>query len=302
MTEQMEGQLTWSDLGLHFGRMSPEPLAATEEKISVPSSKNLSRSPSRKPPRCLRLIKTDGPTPTASWETDGALLTEFSMLNTGESPSGAVESTLSSILLANVPERYYLSAKACEGILRRAERRGKELPPMLKIALEQQMWRDGRAYLSNKVCEGVEKSVNTFQNTGQGWWNESPVGATVRTPCGGDSVKSNLVVEKNQAVRVRYIVRRLTPTECARLQGFPDKWGRPDHKVDFTDEEYRFWMEVRNTNAAINGKAVKEYTKEQMLKWYNGLHTDSAEYKMWGNGIALPPALYVMQGIAEVMQ
>lgn len=101
------------------------------------------------------------------------------------------------------------------------------------------------------------------------------------------------------AVRVRYIVRRLTPTECARLQGFPDKWGHPDKKETLTDDEYRFWLEVRNTHAAINGKAVKDYTKEQMLTWYNKLHSDSAEYKMWGNGIALPNAIYVMQGIAE---
>ena len=96
-----------------------------------------------------------------------------------------------------------------------------------------------------------------------------------------------------------YIVRRLTPTECARLQGFPDKWGHPDHKDDFTDDEYKFWLGVRNTHAAINGKAERQYTKEQMLAWYNKLHTDSAEYRMWGNGIALPTALYVMQGIAE---
>ena len=100
---------------------------------------------------------------------------------------------------------------------------------------------------------------------------------------------------------VHYIVRRLTPTECARLQGFPDNHGHPDSKENFTDEEYRFWLDVRNTHAAINGKATKEYTKEQMLKWYNGLHTDSAEYKMWGNGIALPPALYCMQGMAEAL-
>ena len=99
------------------------------------------------------------------------------------------------------------------------------------------------------------------------------------------------------AVRVQYIVRRLTPTECARLQGFPDDWGHPDHKEDFTDEEYRFWLDVRNTHAAINGKPQKEYTKAQMLTWYNKLHTDSSEYKMWGNGISLPTALYVMQGI-----
>ena len=101
---------------------------------------------------------------------------------------------------------------------------------------------------------------------------------------------------------VRYIVRRLTPTECARLQGFPDGWGHPEHKEDFTDEEYRFWLNVRNTHAAINGKPQKDYTKSQMLTWYNKLHTDSSEYKMWGNGISLPTALYVMQGIAEVLK
>ncbi len=100
---------------------------------------------------------------------------------------------------------------------------------------------------------------------------------------------------------VQYIVRRLTPTECARLQGFPDDWGHPDHKEDFTDEEYRFWLNVRNTHAAINGKLQKDYTKDQMLTWYNKLHTDSSEYKMWGNGIALPPALYIMQGMADVL-
>ena len=96
-----------------------------------------------------------------------------------------------------------------------------------------------------------------------------------------------------------YIVRRLTPTECARLQGFPDTWGHIEPKSDFTDEDYRFWLEVINTHAEINGKAVKDYTKKQMLTWYNKLHNDGAEYKMWGNGIALPCALYVMEGIVN---
>jgi DNA (cytosine-5)-methyltransferase 1 len=99
----------------------------------------------------------------------------------------------------------------------------------------------------------------------------------------------------------RYIVRRLTPTECARLQGFPDLWGHPDKKTDFTDEEYRFWLEVRNNHAAVNGRRTKEYTEKQMLSWYNKLHSDSTEYKLWGNGIALPCALYVMQGIANTL-
>ena len=108
-------------------------------------------------------------------------------------------------------------------------------------------------------------------------------------------------LNSNNVVRIQYIVRRLTPTECARLQGFPDTWGHPDVKTELTDEEYQFWLNVRNTHAAINDKAVKEYTKDQMLKWYNSLHTDSSEYKMWGNGIALPCAFFIMANIADVM-
>lgn len=114
-----------------------------------------------------------------------------------------------------------------------------------------------------------------------------------------DKENFNAVIER---MPPRYIVRRLTPTECARLQGFPDKWGHPDIKEKFTKEEYEFWLDVRNTHANINGKTAKNYTKEQMLSWYNKLHTDAAEYKMWGNGIALPTALYVLQGIADVKE
>ena len=116
---------------------------------------------------------------------------------------------------------------------------------------------------------------------------------------------------------VRWIVRCLTPTECARLQGFADRWAVPIQKDDFTNEEYAFWCKVYLTKLMIDGKVendengdlvyttsrkpFKHKTKEQMLKWYNGLRTDSSEYKLWGNGIALPNALYVMQGIADVL-
>lgn len=117
----------------------------------------------------------------------------------------------------------------------------------------------------------------------------------------GDHNNTLNTIDRPAAVQARYIVRRLTPTECARLQGFPDLWGHLNKKESFTDEEYKFWFEVRNAYAKINNKAVKDYTKAQILTWYNKLHSDSSEYKMWGNGIALPNALYVMQGIAEVV-
>lgn len=61
-------------------------------------------------------------------------------LNIGEFPSAAVESSLSQILQnpTDVPQKYFLSKKACQGILRRAAKRGKELPEVLRIALEGQ--------------------------------------------------------------------------------------------------------------------------------------------------------------------
>ena len=146
------------------------------------------------------------------------------------------------------------------------------------------------------VCYGDAASDRGFQNTGAGWWKKSDIAGTIRA--NGSQWEPATAIVSNVA-KTRYIVRRLTPTECARLQGFADRWGNTDPKSDLTDEEYRFWLEVRNTHAAINGKAVKDYDKKQMLTWYNKLHTDSAEYKLWGNGIALPTALYVIQGISE---
>ena len=119
------------------GKTSPVLSPPTEEMTSKLSSKQLSEL-KKKGSRCLRLRITDGQNQTYFWVTDGAWLTEFSMLNTGVSPSEEQGSTLSQILLAEVPEKYYLSPKACLGILRRASVRGKELPEVLKKALERQ--------------------------------------------------------------------------------------------------------------------------------------------------------------------
>ena len=122
---------TWS------GKTSPEPFQATEAKTSAPSSKKRRTSPVRNA-LFLDLRTANGRTPDASWETDGPLHGAYMMRSFGECPSVAVESRLSQILEDNPHPKYYLSARACEGILRRAERRGKELPTMLKEALMRQ--------------------------------------------------------------------------------------------------------------------------------------------------------------------
>lgn len=152
-------------------------------------------------------------------------------------------------------------------------------------------WKEDTSYTLNTIDKPAvvcaQKSYTEFKD-------ESTLSTLKATGGSYGGGSENIVVKK-------YIVRRLTPTECARLQGFPSWWGIVNPVENLTDEDYAFWLDVRNTYAEINGKATKEYTREQMLAWYNKLHSDSAEYKMWGNGIALPNALYVMQGIAEVV-
>ena len=134
MIEQMDGQVSLFAPDTWSGRTSPEHSAATTEKTSPQSSKKRSGSSSRKRPLFL-FLKRDGQPADALWATDGALLGEFSMRSFGESPRHGVESRLSQILEDNPHQKYYLSAKACRGILNRAARRGKDLPEALKAAL-----------------------------------------------------------------------------------------------------------------------------------------------------------------------
>lgn len=157
------------------------------------------------------------------------------------------------------------------------------------------------------VCEDKCYTLNTidrhavcFPQQAYNKFIQEDIGATLKASGGTYGGGSENLVAEQSFSPIRYIVRRLTPTECARLQGFPDWWGEIPKKDNLTDDEYAFWLNVRNTYAKINNETTKEYSKEQMLSWYNKLHSDSSEYKMWGNGIALPNALYVMQGIAEV--
>ncbi len=109
--------------------------------------------------------------------------------------------------------------------------------------------------------------------------------------------KQNLVAEWPE-----YIIRRFTPMECCRLQGFPDWWAEqlgveepPDGMVDRWVEIFKTHWEVITQHNGV--KAPK--TRSQVIKWLKDPASDSALYKMWGNGIALPCAAFVMEGIAN---
>ena len=99
-----------------------------------------------------------------------------------------------------------------------------------------------------------------------------------------------------------YIVRRLTPTECARLQGFPDWWCGGLGTEEPTEDDLAFWREVFETHRKIAGTSTKPKTDKQITKWLKDPHSDSAEYKMWGNGVALPNVYFVLSGIVYYSQ
>ena len=128
-------QLTLFDLDTSFGKMSPERSAPRTARTSVLSWRK-SLELRTAPVQCLDLTPGAGNLLGLSfWEINSAWLGESWTLNTGASPSAAKESSLSRILQADPPPKYYLSKTACLGILRRAEARGKELPPQLREAL-----------------------------------------------------------------------------------------------------------------------------------------------------------------------
>lgn len=94
-----------------------------------------------------------------------------------------------------------------------------------------------------------------------------------------------------------YIVRRLTPTECARLQGFPDWWCDDLATQEPTQADIDYWREVFETHRKVMGTSSKPKSESQIIKWLKDPHSDSAEYKMWGNGVALPNVFFVLSGI-----
>lgn len=120
-----------------------------------------------------------------------------------------------------------------------------------------------------------------------------------------DEINSPLVASGPSAVAYefkRWIVRRLTPTECERLQGFPDRWTETPKIESLSDNEYAFWLEVYKRDKLIRKKKYKKPNKQQLIKWYNKLDCDGNRYKMLGNSLAIPCVFFILNNIAELQE
>lgn len=140
-TKDLDGQESLFGPALPCGKMCPEVSAA--HPMASPartSGRSSSRSYGSRNHTLMLLDLRPGAGNMLGpcWEYDPAWLGQHGPLNTSECPKGAVGSSLSQILLDTVPSKYYLSRTACRGILRRAEERGKPLPPQLELALKLQ--------------------------------------------------------------------------------------------------------------------------------------------------------------------
>ena len=142
------------------------------------------------------------------------------------------------------------------------------------------------------ICERRTYAMQAF-----GDYIESDVSSTIKARDAKDA--TDLVVTDE------WRVRRLTPLECGRLQGFPDDWTDNIEEENPSSSDIKFWQRVWAEHWSLVGgaKGAKLPKDEKAVRrWLKKPTTDSELYKMWGNGIALPCALYVFEGIVEVMR
>ena len=170
-----------------------------------------------------------------------------------------------------------------------------------------------KAMLSDNPHAGIYKAqTSRTLDTGGGnpGYNQGGIAVVAREKSYAMTMNSYVQVEEEKtpallsrdykdptAVNSGYTVRRLTPTECARLQGFPDWWCSGLDTPEPTGEDIAFWTEVWETHRRLCNPSVKPKTERQIVKWLRSPHSDAAEYKMWGNGVALPCVWFVLSGI-----
>lgn len=109
-------------------------------------------------------------------------------------------------------------------------------------------------------------------------------------------------VVNDSTPEIEYIVRRLTPQECALLQGMPTWWCDNIGIENPTEEQIHWWQNIFEIYNKAVGKTCKPKSRKQLEKWLKDPYSDSAAYKMWGNGIYLGNAWFVLSGIAYYAQ
>lgn len=221
-----------------FGRMYPELFQVTTERILEPCLKK-SQTPIF---QCLQVANGQ----PQEW-LEGERLTplgESLMLNIGEYPSVENESTLSEILEDNVPEKYYLSPKACLGILRRAKNKGRKLPDNLRIALEQKVAEGGEvlgldfAHADSVVRTYKDITPTLVQNMGRGGG---------QTPCIMYEQRT-IAIDQGGGKSQCGITTELSPTLTCTHGGEPVIYSEKRNVIPLMDEVTR--------NKASNGLGV----------------------------------------------
>lgn len=150
---------------------------------------------------------------------------------------------------------------------------------------------------SPEANQGGVAIVSSFSQDAYDKYTESDVSATLKNSGGNHGGGSEMIITTK--CKPKYTVRKLTPIECARLQGFPDWWCENIENENPSEEDMEFWRRVFKTYYTINGKKTVK-TDKQIVKWLSSDNGDSAKYKMWGNGVALPNVIFVLSGIAAL--
>lgn len=141
------------------------------------------------------------------------------------------------------------------------------------------------AAIINEPCYGIDRSAFNQGMNAQ------------FSPSFEEELSPTLVAKGPGAALTGYTVRRLTPTECARLQGFADWWCSNLGVENPSEEEIDRWEGVFETFRKLTDPGKKPKTRKQIAKWLKDPYADAAEYKMWGNGVALPCVYFVLSGI-----
>ncbi len=115
----------------------------------------------------------------------------------------------------------------------------------------------------------------------------------------GEEKAPTLVAEGPGAVAApaEYLVRRLTPGECCRLQGYPDGWCENLESPAPSNKETDRWEAIFEEWRTAMGGKTKPKTRRQIIRWLQNPHTDSAEFMAYGNSVAVPCGFFVLAGI-----